>query len=91
VTTADPLYYAAEYARLDVLRCLVKDLHADVNGANVSGFTPLYIAAHLSNMDLLLCLVRELGADVNQATRDDGCTPLHAAARNAMSSERIWC
>jgi hypothetical protein len=66
---------------LDILRCLVKELGADINGARLrDGRTPLYVAAQNGNLALLQCLVKELGADVNQAA-DDGYTPLHIAAQ----------
>jgi ankyrin repeat protein len=66
---------------LDILRCLVKELGADVNGAQLGdGGTPLYVAAQIGNLALILFFVKELGADVNQAA-NDGSTPLCIAAQ----------
>jgi ankyrin repeat protein len=68
---------------LDVVRCLVKDLGADVNGAMLGtrGATALFLAAKQGNMAVVQCLVKELGANVNQA-RISGAAPLHVAAEN---------
>jgi hypothetical protein len=65
--------------KLDVVRCLVKDLGADINQVMQDGATPLCIAAQSGNVDMVRCLMTELGADVNQAKRD-GCTPLYIAS-----------
>jgi hypothetical protein len=68
---------------LDILRCLVKELSADVNGARLeNGGTPLYAAAQIGNLALLQCLVEELGADVNQAA-NEGVTPLYIAVQES--------
>jgi ankyrin repeat protein len=65
----------------DILRCLVKELGADVNGAQLrDGGTPLYAAAQIGNLSYVQFLVKELGADVNQAANRGG-TPLHALAQ----------
>jgi hypothetical protein len=65
----------------DILRCLVKELGADINGARLSdGVTPLYVAAQTRNLALVRCLVKEHGADVNQAA-NDGATPLCIAVQ----------
>jgi ankyrin repeat protein len=67
---------------LGILRCLVKELGADVNGARLTdGGTPLYAAAWIGNLPYVQFLVKELGADVNQAAVD-GATPLFIAAQN---------
>jgi ankyrin repeat protein len=62
----------------DILRCLVKELGADVNGARLT--TPLCAAVLIGNLALVQCLVKELGAEVNQAG-SNGATPLYAAAQ----------
>jgi hypothetical protein len=80
VRSVEPLQQsAANAASVEVLRCLVQDLGADVNGANQDGATPLYIAAERGHLAVVRCLVKELGADVNQAA-NDGATPLYFAA-----------
>jgi ankyrin repeat protein len=66
---------------LDILRCLVKELGADINGARLTdGATPLCVAAEIGNLALLQFILKELGADVNQA-ENDGSTPLFIAAQ----------
>jgi hypothetical protein len=66
---------------LDMYRCLVKDLGADVNGAQQNdGGTPLFVAAQNGHLALVKCLVKELGADVSQ-TENEGATPLFMAAQ----------
>jgi ankyrin repeat protein len=80
VFNAQPLYNAAGYGMLEVVRFLVKEAGADVNEAYEKGYTALYAAAQERNIAVVQCLVKELGADVNQANRD-GCTPLYIAAR----------
>jgi ankyrin repeat protein len=70
-------------ASLVVLRILVKDLGADVNGEyqiEDKSRTALHIAAQLGFVAVMRCLVKELGADVNKGTTPDGCSPMHIAA-----------
>jgi ankyrin repeat protein len=66
---------------LEFLRCLVKDLGADVNKATDQGFTPLIAAVQLENLAHISCLINELGADVNQGD-EDGRSALFMAASN---------
>jgi ankyrin repeat protein len=47
------------------MRCLVKELGADVNQAMDNGSTALIAAVKLDNLDLMRLLVIELGAHVN--------------------------
>jgi ankyrin repeat protein len=64
-----------------ILRCLVKDLRADVNKARLrDAGTPLYAAAQTGKLAIVQFLVKELGADVNQAAVD-GATPLFVAVQ----------
>jgi hypothetical protein len=79
VTTAEPLYVANTEGQLEVVRCLVQQMGADVNQVDLYGDTPLIVAAVSGILDLVLLLVMELGADINQ--RDPhGVTPVIAAA-----------
>jgi ankyrin repeat protein len=66
---------------LDILRCLVKELGADINGVRLSdGATPLYAAAHKGSLASVRCFVQELGANVNEAAMNRG-TPLYIAVQ----------
>jgi ankyrin repeat protein len=82
VTSAVPLYtFAGNGASLDVLRCLVKELGADVYGISTElGDSALYFAAQNGHVAIMRFLVKELGANVNQA-ESDGSAPLHIAAQ----------
>jgi hypothetical protein len=67
-------------ARLDILRCLVNDLGADVNQRGNEGGSPLFFAAQQGHLNILLCLLEEFGADVDNG--DDSLrSPLFVAAR----------
>jgi ankyrin repeat protein len=65
-----PLLFAVEKGNLAAMRCLVKELGADVNQRAHRGATPLHVAVELEEglLDALQCLAKELGADVNQGT-----------------------
>jgi ankyrin repeat protein len=63
---------------LALVKCLVKDLGADVNQAMNNGSLAVHLAARTGNLDLLRYLVEEFGPVINNAT-EDGCTPLFIA------------
>jgi ankyrin repeat protein len=79
VTSGEPLYAAvcSRDVQLEVLRCLVRELGADVRQTH-TGDTPLIVAARWGSLTVMRCL-NELGADVNEAMLD-GETPLLTAA-----------
>jgi hypothetical protein len=82
VMSAEPfVLYAAFGDSLDVLRCLVKDLGADVNEAGKEGYTALTAASQQGKLATVMCLVTELGADVNKLDPKD-TIPLSSAAFN---------
>jgi hypothetical protein len=66
---------------LDVLRCLVTYLGADVNQFNEDGMTPLVLATELEHLHVLRFLVEKLGADINQnsGTRENNALWLAAS------------
>jgi ankyrin repeat protein len=76
---------AALYGDVELIRCLVNDLGADVNQADHEGITALYLAVQESHLALIRCLVVEFGADINKGNRD-GIMPLHMAAMRGHCS-----
>jgi ankyrin repeat protein len=50
---ATPLYAAAQLGSLAVVRCLVKEVGADVNQALPHGAMPLFMAAQTGSLDLV--------------------------------------
>jgi hypothetical protein len=50
VGNVEPLFLAAMFCKVDVIRCLVCYLGADPNQANAEGFTPLCVALLGSNI-----------------------------------------
>jgi hypothetical protein len=79
-TTA--LTIAAQYGCVENVRCLVKDLGADISQTDCTGSTALMIAAEFGYLDAVRCLVEELGADVNQERQGNGIgTALMIAAQ----------
>jgi ankyrin repeat protein len=69
-----------ETGDIDIARCLVNELGADVNKADEQGSTPLYIALQLGNLEMMRCLVKELGADARRV-RKAGNSLLNVAAQ----------
>jgi ankyrin repeat protein len=84
-SSAEALYSAVMSGNIAVLRCLVRQLGADVNQEAQDGFTALITAVTYhqqnvhDNLSIMQCLVQELGADVNKSAKD-GLTPLYIAA-----------
>ena len=73
-----PLHLAAAKGHLNVVRVLISEFKADVNGMG-NGDTPLHWAASGGHLDVVRVLISEFLADPN--TRDgNGDTPLHVAA-----------
>jgi hypothetical protein len=79
VTSAEPLLQSAMHCKIAVMMCLVKELCADVNGADEDGRTAVFVAAQRGHEAVVRYLVKVLGARVDQATHK-GCTPLYMAA-----------
>jgi ankyrin repeat protein len=80
VTSAEPLCIAVEGGHVEVLRCLVQKLGADVNQGGIEGFTALLDAANHGHLAVVRCLI-QFGASVG-GTSNDGTTALHIAALN---------
>jgi ankyrin repeat protein len=76
-----PLYIAAEYEQVALMRCLVSELGAHVDFANNKGFAPVHTAAGSGrgHLKVIKFLVKELGADFNKASHKDS-TPLYLTA-----------
>jgi ankyrin repeat protein len=83
VRSVEPLLQAAMGGKVAVVMFLVRDLGADVNGADARGCTAVYVAALKGHEAIVRCLARDLGANVNQAS-EKGCTPLLVAAQNGV-------
>jgi ankyrin repeat protein len=73
------LRIAAQLGNLQMMRCLVAELSADVDRVTIKGDTPLHIAVDKGNLEAVQCLVKELEADVNLGD-DDGYTPVYIAS-----------
>jgi ankyrin repeat protein len=73
------LILAAEKGHVAIVRCLIKELGADVHKGDESGFSAVFVAINYGQMAVARFLINEFGADVNQGNRD-GCTPLYKAA-----------
>jgi ankyrin repeat protein len=74
------LSHAVRYGKLEVMRCLVDDLGADVNQADEFDLTLLILAAGYGNLAVIRCLLTDLGADVDRGTQQ-GATALHFAVQ----------
>jgi hypothetical protein len=72
---------AAELGSMAVMRCLVEELGADVDGEDDDGYTPVFVASRYGHLNLVRCLVKILGADVNKANAR-GTSPMYVAAQN---------
>jgi hypothetical protein len=86
-----PLFLAVQFSSvvgLDIIRCLVTELLADVNKSDDAGATPLWIAAKGGNLASVRVLVKELGADINK-TRS-GITPLMVATAGKHEDVVRW-
>ncbi|MDR1923934.1 MAG: ankyrin repeat domain-containing protein [Planctomycetaceae bacterium] len=77
-----PLIDAALYGKLEVVKYLVEEKHADVNTKSQynGGITPIFWAARSCSLEFVKYLV-EKGADVNMKNTR-GETPLFGAARS---------
>jgi ankyrin repeat protein len=92
VATAKPLRIAVTNGFLDVIRCLVMELGADVDqdtpfrgsaaGDRQVVATPLFIAAGLGLLLVVNCLVKELGANPYLISKPAGFTPVIIASQN---------
>jgi hypothetical protein len=89
VTSADPLIDCTiNKTSLDVVRCLINNLGADVNRGNFDGTTALFMAAGMGKLDVVRCLLK-LRANVNQVV-SNGATPLVAASTHKHEEVVKW-
>jgi hypothetical protein len=82
-----PLHIAVQMGNLDVVRCLVSDLGADVNQAKNDGETPLMRAARMNNQALIRHLVHK-GAHVRAVTKS-GHTAVSHLKKIGATTEHI--
>jgi hypothetical protein len=83
------LHTAALHGHLDLVRCLLGELNADVDMEPSSGGNALFFAAIEGSLDVVRCLVREFGADINYID-PVGDTALMAAARAKHAALTKW-
>jgi hypothetical protein len=90
VASAEPLCACAYLGcPLDILRCLVNYLGADVNLAGKEGCSPLFFAVQQGHLNIVLCLLQEFGADVDNGDDNLGRSPLYlAASKGRLSAVR---
>ncbi|XP_006881067.1 PREDICTED: ankyrin repeat domain-containing protein 53 [Elephantulus edwardii] len=82
------VHYAAQQGKLACLKVLVEEYKFSVNRPTNKGHTPLHLAIHKDNRAMVLPCIHYLikkKAAVN-AQAQDGCTPLHVAAREGLMS-----
>jgi ankyrin repeat protein len=82
VTTAEPLFNAARFGKLDVVRLLLRELEADVSLLH-SSISPLYVAASDGHEHVVRALVQEFCANVHLL--NDGTPALCAAVKAGQS------
>jgi ankyrin repeat protein len=71
------------------VQCLIKELGADPNRANSTGWRPVHCAAQQGHLSVVQCLVKELGADINQTVLNR-TTPLMTAAAYKHTEVVMW-
>jgi ankyrin repeat protein len=74
------LLCAAQEENVAVIRCLIKELAADVHITDLEGFSAVFAAISFGHLDVARYLINECGGDINQAKKD-GFTPLYWAAQ----------
>jgi hypothetical protein len=79
---------AAQSGNVDMLRCLGKELGADVNKGGPNGDTALLHATIFASLNIVRCLVKDLGADVNQANVHMLTTLMSAACEGDLGVVR---
>jgi ankyrin repeat protein len=83
------LHIAAISGYLGLVRCLLGELHADVDKKDTIGYTALLFAACRGHLYVVRCLVREFGADINH-NDNYGTTALMAAATFKHAALTKW-
>ncbi|XP_006863052.1 PREDICTED: ankyrin repeat domain-containing protein 53 [Chrysochloris asiatica] len=80
------LHFAAQQCKLACLQVLVEEYKFPVNQPTNSGQTPLHLVIHRDNKTMVVPCIHYLlrkKAAINAQTQD-GCTPLHVAAREGL-------
>jgi ankyrin repeat protein len=77
VTSAVPLYVAVQGSHLEAIRCLVRNVGADVNQIQV-GLTPMRLAVSRGDLAVVRCLI-ELGAEIGGVDRGGNTSLLESA------------
>jgi hypothetical protein len=74
---------------MEVVRCLVEELGADIDGVLLDGATLVFMAAQNARLEVVTYLAKECGADVSQAMHD-GVTPLLISACQENMDVMRW-
>ena len=74
-----PLYFAAEYGRLDICKFIIKNT-SQLNLKYDSGHTPFHIVAQNGHLEVCKLLVKNMEEENSQNT--NGETPLQIASEN---------
>jgi ankyrin repeat protein len=83
------LHIASVSGNLDIVRCLLNVLDADISQEDRSGLTATLYAASTGQLGIMRCLVREFGADINH-TGHNGETALMLAAECRHAALTKW-
>ena len=74
-----PLYYAAQYNRLDICKFIVSN-SSQLSLKYKSGDTPLHIAAKEGHLEVCKLLFKKM--KIKNPENESGKTPLHLASEN---------
>ena len=74
-----PLYYAAQYGRLDICKFIVSN-SSQLSSKYKSGDTPLHIAAKEGHLEVCKLLFKKM--KIKNPENESGKTPLHLASEN---------
>jgi hypothetical protein len=74
-----PLHVASEYGKVEIVKYLIEQCHANVEEKDNYGWTPLHIASARGKIKVVKYLIEQCHANVEE-NDNDGKTPLHIAS-----------